>query len=60
MLMGFKNSPQIMQKNMNRILEGLRGEGVEVYMADIMINGKSIEEHDKLLIEVLERLRITS
>lgn len=57
MVMGFKNSPQIMQKTMNRILEGLREKGVEVYMDDIVIHGKNIEEHDKLSIEVLERFK---
>ncbi|KAF9746157.1 Polyprotein P3 [Nosema granulosis] len=34
MVMGFKNSPHIMQKTMNRVLEEFRGNGVEVYMDD--------------------------
>ena len=31
MVMGFKNSPQIMQRVMNKILGDLKGKGVEVY-----------------------------
>ena len=57
MVMGFKNSPQIMQKTMNKILEGIRGNGVEVYMDDIVIHGNSSDKHDKLLIDVLERFK---
>ena len=49
MVMGFKNAPQIMQRIMNRILEGLRGNGVEVYMDDILVHAENAEEHDRLL-----------
>lgn len=55
MVMGFKNAPQIMQRVMNRVLDGLRGEGVEVYMDDIVVHGRSLQEHDERLEQVLGR-----
>lgn len=41
MVMGYKKSPQIFQRIMNKILGHLRGNGVEVYMYDIVIHGKT-------------------
>lgn len=35
----------------------LRDKGVDVYMDDIVVYGKSIIEHDNLVIEALKRLR---
>lgn len=57
--MGYKNSPQIMQRVMNRILGDLRGKGVEVYMDDIVVHAKQAEEHDRLLMEVMRRLELS-
>jgi hypothetical protein len=57
MVMGFKNAPQIMQRTMNNILDGLRGRGVEVYMDDVVIHSKEDKEHDILLEKVLERFK---
>ncbi|WUR02937.1 reverse transcriptase [Vairimorpha necatrix] len=57
MVMGYKNSPQILQRIMNQIFEDLQGEGVEVYMDDIVIHARTKRRHDKLVIEALERLK---
>ena len=38
MVMGFKNSPQILQRTMDKIFEEYRSNGVEVYMDDIVIH----------------------
>ena len=57
MVMGFKNSPQILQLVMNGILEGLGGDGVEVYMDDIVVHARTRGEHDGLAREVFRRLR---
>jgi hypothetical protein len=56
MVMGFKNSPQILQRIMDQIFRNLKGRGVAIYMDDIVIYGKTREEHDKLCREVLRRL----
>ncbi|KAF9758257.1 Retrovirus-related Pol polyprotein from transposon gypsy [Nosema granulosis] len=57
MVMGFKNSPQIMQKTMNGILEEFRGKGVEVYMDDVVIHAKDGTKHDDLFLGVMQRFK---
>jgi Reverse transcriptase (RNA-dependent DNA polymerase) len=57
MVMGFKNSPQILQRTMNRILDDLRGRGVEVYLDDIIIHSRDHKNHDSLLEEILKRFK---
>jgi hypothetical protein len=49
MVMGFKNSPQILQRVMNKILGDLKGNGVEEYIEDIVIHSKNEHEHDRLI-----------
>ncbi|KAF9756190.1 Transposon Tf2-9 polyprotein, partial [Nosema granulosis] len=49
MVMGFKNSPQILQRIMNKIFEGYIDNGIEIYMDDIVIHSKTREGHDRLL-----------
>lgn len=56
MVMGFKNSPMILQRVMTTILKDLLGNGVEVYQDDIVIHTKERHDHDGLVIEVIERL----
>ncbi|KRH93375.1 putative LTR retrotransposon [Pseudoloma neurophilia] len=56
MPMGYKNAPFIFQRIMNFELRKWIGKGVFVYLDDIIIYGKSEEEHDKILEEVLEKL----
>lgn len=55
--MGFKNVPMIFQRVMNKILGNMIGKGVEVYMDDIVIHAKEHKVNDKLLDEVLRKLR---
>ncbi|MGL4850595.1 MAG: reverse transcriptase domain-containing protein, partial [Clostridium sp.] len=57
MVMGFKNSPHIMQRAMNIVLDNFRGKGVEVYMDDIVIHAKSSKEHDDLLEEIVKTFK---
>lgn len=52
MVMGFKNSLQILQRIMDRIFRDLRGKGIEIYMDDIVIYSKDLSEHDELIREV--------
>jgi hypothetical protein len=56
MVMGFKNSSQIMQRVMNKIFEDIKGKGIEVYIADIIIHSINEKRHDWLLREALNRL----
>lgn len=44
MVMGFKNARQIVQRVMNGMLGDLLGNGVEVYMDDIVVHAKTAEE----------------
>ncbi|WUR03409.1 reverse transcriptase [Vairimorpha necatrix] len=55
-VMGLKNSPQIMQRIMIKIFEKYLGRGIEVYMDDIVIHAKTREEHDKLFLEAMRLL----
>lgn len=57
MVMGYKNSPQILQRIMDRIFSDLKGKGVDIYMDDIVVYSKTVEGHDELIREVLTRLR---
>ena len=48
------SAPELFQKRINHILEGL--EGVVCQMDDILVFGKDKEEHDRRLVQVLKRL----
>ena len=52
---GITSAPELFQKRMKRILDGLKG--VVCQMNDILIFGSSQEEHDSRLLAVLKRLR---
>lgn len=54
---GMKTAPKTFQRAMDIALKGLIGFGVFVYMDDILIYAKNLEEHNRLLSEVFERLR---
>lgn len=56
MVMGYKNSPQILQRVINKVLEGELGKGVEAYLDDIIIHANTLSEHNKLLQIVLDKL----
>ena len=54
---GMKTAPKTFQRAMDIALKGLIGCGVFVYMDDIIIYAKTLAEHNRLLSEVLARLR---
>ncbi|XP_011699787.1 PREDICTED: uncharacterized protein LOC105457055 [Wasmannia auropunctata] len=54
---GLKNAPATFQRAMNSILAGIQGIRCLVYLDDIVIYGPSLQEHNRRLIEVLNRLR---
>ena len=56
---GLKNSPSTFQRMMDTVLRGLIGKICFVYLDDIVVYGSTIEEHNKNLVTVLERLRQT-
>lgn len=53
---GFKNSPDVFQRGMTMVLEGLIGKVCLVYLDYILIFGKTKSEHDLNLKLVLNRL----
>ena len=48
---GINSAPEIFQRKMVELLTGL--EGVEVIIDDILVHGKSLEQHDQRLAKVL-------
>lgn len=54
---GLQGSPITFTRLVNTVLHGLLGKSVFVYMDDILICTDTIEEHLKVLKEVLKRLR---
>jgi len=53
---GLCNAPATFQSMMDHILHDLLDEGVVVYLDDILIYSESVEEHERLVKEVLARL----
>jgi len=54
---GLKNALPTFQKIMNKRLKGLIGNNCFVYIDDIIVHGKTIEEHNRNLKLLFERLR---
>lgn len=54
---GLRNSPPTFQRLMDRLLSGLQGTELFVYMDDIVIYGTSLEDHDRKLRALLGRLK---
>ncbi|XP_051156206.1 uncharacterized protein LOC127278513 [Leptopilina boulardi] len=54
---GLKNSPSTFQRMMDRVLSGLQGIELFVYMDDIVIYAKSLKEHKEKLEKLLRRLK---
>jgi hypothetical protein len=50
-----KSAPEVFQKYMKQLLEGL--EGVDVIMGDMLVWGENNGQHKERLIKLLERLR---
>lgn len=46
MPLGYKNAPSIFQRGMSFVLSGLVGDKCFVYIDDILIFVKTLEEHD--------------
>jgi len=53
---GLKNAPATFQRLINSVLTGIQGIKCLVYL-DIVIYGPNLKEHNKRLIQVLDRLR---
>jgi len=54
---GLKNEPATFQRLMNSVLTGIQRLRCFVYLDDIVIYGPNLKEHNKKLIQVLDRLR---
>jgi len=54
---GLKNAPATFQRLMNSVLTGIQGLKCLVYLDDIVIYGPNLKEHNKRLIQVMDRLR---
>lgn len=52
---GISIAPEIFQKNNERNFEGI--SGVIIYFDDVMIAAETLEEHDEILKQVMERAR---
>jgi hypothetical protein len=53
---GLQGSPSTFQRAMNTLFADMLDQGVMVYVDDILIHAATVEEHDRLLREVLTRL----
>ena len=54
---GVASAPAIFQRHMEMLLQGL--DGTAVYLDDILVAGRTLEEHLKRLAAVLERLELS-
>lgn len=57
---GLKNSPATYSRLMNTIFSGLQGSRVFLYMDDVVIHGSNLDDHNKKLKEVFERLKTSN
>ena len=54
---GLANSPSIFQRLMNMVLAGLNWDVCLVYIDDVIVMGKSFEDHVRNVAQVFQRLR---
>ncbi|CAD6241240.1 GSCOCG00012617001-RA-CDS, partial [Cotesia congregata] len=54
---GLKNAPPTFQRLMNKVLMGMMGRGVFVYMDDIIVYSVTFDEHIAKIEELFDRLR---
>ena len=54
---GLRNAPSTFQRLMDEFLEGLEEEWIQVYMDDLVIFSRNIEEHRDHLMKVISRLK---
>ena len=52
---GISSASDIFQRKKEELLEGLNG--VECYQDDIIVHGRTVEEHDSILLTVLQRIK---
>lgn len=52
---GISSAPEVFHRAKEHIIEGI--EGVRVYVDDIVLWGSTIEQHNKRLMDVLQRVR---
>ena len=57
MPIGLINTPIIFQIIINHILHDLLNNKILVYIDNILIYTKTIEEYNRLILDILERLR---
>ena len=57
MPMGLKNSPTTFQRLMDQVLVGLQGTELFVYLDDIVIYAKDLEDHGKKVRRLLKQLK---
>jgi transposase InsO family protein len=53
---GMKNAPSVFQREMQRVFRVRLGKGVFVFIDDILLYTKTVEEHEELVRWVLKRL----
>ena len=53
---GLTNASATFQRAMNSIFVGLSGIDCLVYLDDIVVNGRTLAEHNQRLVNVLEKL----
>jgi hypothetical protein len=56
MVMSYENVPMVFQGVMNKVLRGLIGKDVEMYLDDILVHAKTKGEHGTLMEKVFMRL----
>ena len=54
---GLTGAPATFQRIMNNVLAGLQGFKCFVYLDDVVIYGRNLEDHNSKLLQVFERLR---
>jgi hypothetical protein len=52
---GIKSAPEIFQHIMDQILEGIEGAAAVMHYMYILIGGRDLKHHDKILRKVIER-----
>lgn len=55
--MGLKVSPSIFSRLMTTAMSGLNGEQCLIYLDDLIVFGRTLEQHNRNLINIFERLK---
>jgi len=54
---GLTNAPATFMRAMNNLFESLLDKGVIVFLDDVLVYSRDLEEHTRLLREVFTKLR---